>query len=124
MYEWNVRIKIRHGLILIATQSRSQSSSQKIQAFFPIRLNLVRILAKKLDFFYGPAGRLFPYSHSPVPPASVRFNGAGPAAEVAGFFTLSMFLMLGNMIKHDHFTTDVAPTKISHFPSYYRLSWV
>jgi hypothetical protein len=33
---------------------------------------------------------------------------------VAGFLTLSMFLMLGNMIKRDHFTVEVAPAKISH----------
>jgi hypothetical protein len=40
-----------------------------------------------------------------------------PRQLVAGFLTLSMFLMLGNMIKHDHFSTaEVAPAKISHFP--------
>lgn len=27
-----------------------------------------------------------------------------PRQVVAGFLTLSMFVMLGNMIKHDHFT--------------------
>jgi hypothetical protein len=38
-----------------------------------------------------------------------------PRQVVAGFLTLSMFLMLGNMIKHDHFSTaEVAPAKISH----------
>jgi hypothetical protein len=49
-----------------------------------------------------------------------------PRQLVAGFLTLSMFLMLGNMIKHDHFSTaEVAPAKISHLPSfYYRLSRV
>jgi hypothetical protein len=40
-----------------------------------------------------------------------------PRQLVAGFLTLSMFLMLGNMVKHDHFSTaEVAPVKISHFP--------
>jgi hypothetical protein len=28
-----------------------------------------------------------------------------PRQVVAGFLTLSMFVMLGNMIKHDHFTS-------------------
>jgi hypothetical protein len=40
-----------------------------------------------------------------------------PRQVVAGFLTLSMFVMLGNMIKHDHFSsTEVGPSKISHFP--------
>jgi hypothetical protein len=40
-----------------------------------------------------------------------------PRQVAAGFLTLSMFVMLGNMIKHDHFSsTEVGSAKISHFP--------
>ena len=46
-----------------------------------------------------------------------------PRQVVAGFLTLSMFVMLGNMIKHDHFSpvTEVyflpSPLSLS-FPGY------
>jgi hypothetical protein len=47
-----------------------------------------------------------------------------PRQVVAGFLTLSMFVMLGNMIKHDHFS----PVTEVYFPpsplSLAFLSWV
>lgn len=43
-----------------------------------------------------------------------------PRQVVAGFLTLSMFVMLGNMIKHDHFSpvTEVyfPPSPLASFP--------
>jgi hypothetical protein len=48
-----------------------------------------------------------------------------PRQVVAGFLTLSMFVMLGNMIKHDHFSpvTEVYLRPFL-FPSPVFLSWV
>jgi hypothetical protein len=44
-----------------------------------------------------------------APPSRSPAAGVGamvdPRQVVAGFLTLSMFVMLGNMIKHDHFTS-------------------
>jgi hypothetical protein len=46
-----------------------------------------------------------------------------PRQVVAGFLTLSMFVMLGNMIKHDHFS-PVTEVYFFPFPTLAFLSWV
>lgn len=79
-----------------------------------------------------------PLLHSPAFPHSLLFPlplpqlqarprsnamAVDPRQVVAGFLTLSMFVMLGNMIKHDHFSssTEVCcsedlPFSLSRFP--------
>ena len=47
-----------------------------------------------------------------------------PRQVVAGFLTLSMFVMLGNMIKHDHFSSPVTEVYFPPFSSLALRSWV
>jgi hypothetical protein len=56
-------------------------------------------------------------------PGRAESMAVDPRQVVAGFLTLSMFVMLGNMIKHDHFS-PVTEVYFFPFPTLAFLSWV